>query len=162
MNHKEAIRALLGVSSLILFLFGTTQVVLTWANHNLNTPQTWAFFANGLVCVLTGFAGCITAIKQGVTHAKIHFIMSVLTVFESIIVFIIYSRFLPNYIKNACGGTDLFNPYCQGIKIYLSAATSVFWSFILILIPISAYVSYRYLKNIIVDKPINVEMDKQN
>ncbi|KAF2071577.1 hypothetical protein CYY_007110 [Polysphondylium violaceum] len=153
-------RTKVGLSSFLLFLFGITQVVLTWANKDVDTQHTWAFFANGCVCVLTGFCGILSTILEKKTIKKIYFLMCCYTILESIIVFIIYSSLLHKYIKNACGGDEFFNAYCQGIKIYLSTSTAVFWAFIVLLVPYSTIVSYGHLAGN--DKTGTIEMDSRN
>ncbi|EGC29816.1 hypothetical protein DICPUDRAFT_99726 [Dictyostelium purpureum] len=154
------IRILVGISAFFVFLFGVAQVVLTWANNNIDTIHTWAFFANGCTCVLTGVVGLIASIFSNKTFAKIYFLMSFITVFEAVIVYIVYSANLSTYIKTACGGAYFFNSYCQGIKTYLSTTTGVFWSWILLLIPISTYLAWRNLTCI--GQTSGIEMDKRN
>eukprot|EP01133_Synstelium_polycarpum_P009159 gene9159-10748_t len=124
--------------------FGVTQVVVCWANKDLDTEHTWAFFANGCACVLTGLVGVIATFLPREKFTQLFFIMSFLTTLEAFIVFIIFSKFLPRYLRNSCGGNGVFNEFCSGMRVYLATATGVFWCWIILLLPMTTYFSWRY------------------
>eukprot|EP01132_Coremiostelium_polycephalum_P004983 gene4983-6204_t len=161
MGKSTLLRPMVGLLSTLIFLFGVTQVVITWANEDVDTQYSWGFLANGVPCVLTGVAGIVAAIFASETLSQISFIMNFLTTIEAFIVYIIYSRFLSKYLNQACGSSSFYNSYCQGIRLYLSTSTGVFWCWIILLLPFTTVISWKYVKHVFGKGGKGVEMNER-
>ncbi|GAM22083.1 hypothetical protein SAMD00019534_052580 [Acytostelium subglobosum LB1] len=157
---KVSSRVAIGVLSTILFGFGVAQIVMTWAYQNLKSEHTWAYFANGFCCVVTGICGIVATFVRRERVSQLFFIFSLLTTLEAIVVYIIYSRFLPRYIKNSCGGV-VYSEFCQGITQYLAVSTTLFWAFIILLLPLTTFVSWKYTVGMMKGDE-DIEMDKRS
>ncbi|EFA78487.1 hypothetical protein PPL_09139 [Heterostelium album PN500] len=158
---KISSKIAIGILSTALFAFGVTQIAVCWAYKNVKTEHSWAYYANGICCLFTGVVGMLSTIFRREKLTQLFFIMAVLTTLEAFIVFIIYSKFLPRYIKNSCGGTSIYSEYCSGIRQYLAVSTTLFWSFIIFLLPTTSVASWKYTVATMKGNDDGIELEKR-
>ncbi|KAF2069021.1 hypothetical protein CYY_009661 [Polysphondylium violaceum] len=129
--------------SLLMVVYGITQIAVACAKDGISARHAWAFVVNGIFCLVTGLFGISTAFRAR-KHGKMFLLLNLLTLGESIVLFIAYSALLHHYIKEDCG--DNFW-WCRDMERYLSVALGIFWSWNIFLIPASLIASIVNLKH---------------